>query len=69
MGYTHTCVAIRDAVAMLDFPVIEVHLFNIHKREPFRHQSMIADIVAARIVGFGSQGYLLALEGMAKMLE
>jgi len=67
-AYTHTSVAIRDALAMLDIPVIEVHLSNIHKREPFRHQSMIADIVAARIAGFGSHGYMLGLEGVAKML-
>ena len=67
-AYTHTSVAIRDALAMLDVPVIEIHLSNIHKREPFRHQSMIADIAAARIAGFGSHGYLLALEGLAKMI-
>jgi len=67
-AYTHTSVAIRDALAMLDIPVIEVHLSNIHKREPFRHQSMIADIAAARIAGFGSHGYILGLEGLVKML-
>jgi 3-dehydroquinate dehydratase-2 len=67
-AYTHTSVAIRDALAMLDIPVIEVHLSNIHKRESFRHQSMIADIVAARIAGFGSHGYMLGLEGLAKIL-
>ena len=67
-AYTHTSVAIRDALAMLDIPVIEVHLSNIHKREPFRHQSMIADIAAARIAGFGSHGYLLALQGVSKMM-
>lgn len=67
-AYTHTSVAIRDALAMLDIPVVEVHLSNIHKREPFRHQSMIADIAAARMAGFGSHGYMLALEGLAKMI-
>ena len=67
-AYTHTSVAIRDALAMLDIPIIEIHLSNIHKREPFRHQSMIADIVAARIAGFGSDGYRLALAGMAAMM-
>ncbi len=61
-------VAIRDALAMFEIPVVEIHLSRIHKREPFRHQSMIADIAAARIVGFGSHGYMLALEGLAKML-
>ncbi|CAB1071257.1 3-dehydroquinate dehydratase II (EC [Olavius algarvensis Delta 1 endosymbiont] len=67
-AYTHTSVAIRDALVMLDIPVIEVHLSNINKRESFRHHSMIADIVTARIAGFGSQGYLLGLEGLAKMI-
>ena len=67
-AYTHTSVAIRDALGMLEIPVIEIHLSNIHKRESFRHQSMIADIVAARIAGFGSHGYILGLEGLAKML-
>ena len=67
-AYTHTSVAIRDALVMLDIPIVEIHLSNIHRREPFRHQSMIADIVAARIAGFGSNGYMLALEGLAKMI-
>jgi 3-dehydroquinate dehydratase-2 len=67
-AYTHTSIAIRDALAMLDIPLIEIHLSNINKRESYRHQSMIADIVAARIAGFGSHGYRLALEGLAKML-
>ena len=67
-AYTHTSVAIRDALVMLEIPVIEIHLSNINKRESFRHQSMIADIVAARIAGFGSHGYMLALEGLAGML-
>jgi 3-dehydroquinate dehydratase-2 len=67
-AYTHTSVAIRDALAMLDIPIVEIHLSNINRREPFRHTSMIADIVAARIAGFGSNGYMLALEGLAKMI-
>ena len=67
-AYTHTSVAIRDALAMLDIPVIEIHLTNIHQREPFRHQSMISDIAAARIAGFGSHGYILGLEGLSKIL-
>ena len=67
-AFTHTSIAIRDALAMMDVPVIEMHLSNIHKREPFRHTSLIADIVFARIAGFGSHGYLLALEGLAKMI-
>ena len=68
-AYTHTSIAIRDALSLLDIPVVEIHLSNIYKREHFRHKSLIADIVAARISGFGARGYLLALEGMAKMLE
>ena len=67
-AYTHTSVAMRDALAMLDIPVVEIHLSNINKRAPFRHTSMIADIVAARIAGFGAYGYMLALEGLAKMI-
>ena len=68
-AYTHTSVAIRDALLVLGIPIIEIHLSNINKREPFRHTSMIADIVAARIAGFGSYGYLLALEGLIEMLK
>jgi 3-dehydroquinate dehydratase II len=67
-AFTHTSIAIRDALAMLDVPIVEIHLSNVNKREPFRHQSMIADIVTARIAGFGSYGYLLALEGLAGMI-
>ena len=68
-AYTHTSIAIRDALSLMDIPVIEIHLSNIYKREPFRHKSLIADIAAARISGFGAQGYLLALEGLVKMLS
>jgi len=68
-AYTHTSIAIRDALSLLDIPVIEIHLSNIYKREPFRHKSLIADIAAARISGFGARGYLLALEGLAALIE
>jgi len=68
-GYTHTSIAIRDAILLLDVPVIEVHLSNIDKREPFRHKSMIADIATARISGFGIRGYTMALEAMAEMIQ
>jgi 3-dehydroquinate dehydratase-2 len=68
-AYTHTSIAIRDALSLLDIPVVEIHLSNIYKREPFRHKSLIADIVAARISGFGAQGYLLALQGLAGLIE
>jgi 3-dehydroquinate dehydratase-2 len=67
-AYTHTSIAIRDALAMLTIPVIEIHLSNIYKRESFRHTSLISDIVTAQISGFGPHGYLLALEGLAQML-
>jgi 3-dehydroquinate dehydratase-2 len=60
-AYTHTSVAIRDAITLLDAPVIEVHLSNVYKREPFRHHSTIADVVAGRIIGFGAESYILAL--------
>ena len=68
-AYTHTSIAIRDALSLLDIPVIEIHLSNIYRREPFRHKSLIADIAVARISGFGAQGYLLALEGLATLLN
>lgn len=67
-AYTHTSIAIRDALAMLKMPIVEIHLSNIYKRESFRHKSLISDVVTARISGFGSYGYLLALEGLVQML-
>jgi 3-dehydroquinate dehydratase-2 len=68
-AYTHTSIAIRDSLSLLDIPVVEIHLSNIYKREPFRHKSLIADIAAARISGFGAHGYLLALQGLAALIE
>jgi 3-dehydroquinate dehydratase-2 len=68
-AYTHTSVAIRDALSLLTIPIVEIHLSNINKRESFRHTSLIADIATARISGFGSHGYLLALEGLAQLLS
>ena len=67
-AYTHTSVGIRDAVLLLDIPVIEVHLSNIYKREPFRHKSMLSDIVTAQMAGFGPMGYQMALNAMIQML-
>jgi len=67
-AYTHTSIAIRDALAAIEAPVIEVHLSNVYKRESFRHHSTIADVVEARLMGFGAEGYLLALRAAAKML-
>ena len=66
---THTSIAIRDALLLLDIPVIEVHLSNIYKREPFRHKSMISDVATAQITGFGMQGYTMALEALAGMIH
>ena len=67
-AFTHTSAAIRDALLLLDIPIIEIHISNIYKREPFRHTSMIADICAAQLTGFGINGYLMALDAMAKMI-
>jgi 3-dehydroquinate dehydratase-2 len=66
---THTSVAILDALNAFDRPVIEVHISNIHKREPFRHHSYISGVAAAVIVGCGTQGYLFAIERMATLLD
>jgi len=63
-AYTHTSVAIRDALLAVQIPFVEVHLSNIHKREDFRHKSMMVDMAMAVIAGFGSQSYTLALRGM-----
>jgi len=68
-AFTHTSIAIRDALLLLDMPVIEMHLSNIYKREPFRHKSMMSDVVTAQITGFGVQGYTMALEAMAGMVQ
>ena len=68
-GYAHTSIAIRDAVAALPIPVIEVHLSNVHAREHFRRQSMIAQVARGSIVGFGALGYVLALDAAAHLCK
>ncbi len=67
-AYTHTSVAIRDALQTLDAPVIEVHLSNVYRREPFRHHSTIADIVVGRVMGFGADSYMLALRAVPGLI-
>ena len=68
-GYAHTSIAIRDAVAALPIPVIEVHLSNIYGREGFRRQSMVAQVSRGSIVGFGPLGYVLALDAAAHLCK
>ncbi|MBF0098201.1 MAG: type II 3-dehydroquinate dehydratase [Magnetococcales bacterium] len=67
-AFTHTSVALRDALLAVEIPVIEVHLSNIHKREPFRHHSYISDIAVGQIIGLGADGYLLAVEAAVRHL-
>ena len=67
-AFTHTSVAIRDALLMLSVPIIEVHLSNIHKREKFRHHSYMSDITTGQIVGLGADGYYLALRAMVNLI-
>jgi len=67
-AYTHTSVALRDALLCVRLPVVEVHLTNPARREDFRRRSLIADVVAASVQGFGASGYRLALAGLAELL-
>jgi 3-dehydroquinate dehydratase II len=67
-AYTHTSVALHDALKAADVPAIEVHLSNVHAREDFRHHSFVSPVARGIVVGFGSYGYELALEGLARIL-
>ena len=68
-GYTHTSVAIHDALKIIKFPIIELHITNIYNREDFRHKSLISNVVNGVICGFGVHGYIMALEAMKKYLD
>ena len=68
-GFTHTSVAIRDALDIFKKPIIELHLSNIYKREEFRHKSLISDVVTGGIFGLGAYGYILAIISIQKTLQ
>ena len=68
-GFTHTSVAIRDALDIFKKPIIELHISNIYKREQFRHKSLISEVVNGGIFGLGTEGYILAIISMQKLLQ
>ncbi|WP_173916175.1 type II 3-dehydroquinate dehydratase [Halobacillus sp. Marseille-Q1614] len=68
-AYTHTSIALRDAIAAIEPPVVEVHISNVHKREEFRQHSMLAAVCLSQIVGFGVDGYWLAAMGLIQKIE
>ena len=68
-GFTHTSVAIRDALTLFKKPIIELHISNIYKREEFRHKSLISDIATGGIFGLGTEGYILAIISIQKIIE
>jgi len=68
-AYTHTSLAMRDAVSALGIPTVEIHISNIHQREPFRHHSFIAEVAVGQIAGFGVDSYLLGLRAAAELIQ
>ena len=68
-GYTHTSVVIRDALASVQIPTVEIHMTNIHAREEFRHTSLISGVCVAQVVGFKELSYTLAVEGLVNYLK
>ncbi|MGC8469175.1 MAG: type II 3-dehydroquinate dehydratase [Acetobacteraceae bacterium] len=68
-AFTHTSVAILDALHACECPIFEVHISNVHKREPFRHHSYVSSVATGVIAGFGTQGYLLALRRAARLID
>ena len=68
-GYTHTSVAIHDALKVLKIPIIELHISNIYNREEFRHKSLISNLAKGVICGFGDNGYIMSLQAIIKILK
>jgi 3-dehydroquinate dehydratase-2 len=68
-AYTHTSLAVRDAISAVGIPTVEIHISNIHKREPFRHHSFIAEVAAGQIAGFGVDSYLLGLRAAVELIQ
>ena len=68
-GYTHTSVAIHDALKILKIPIVELHITNIYKREDFRHKSLISKVARGVICGFGAEGYIMSINAMKKILK